>query len=369
MSNNERAFAAARIGSRTNSNGGSYKQGRRLCDNRRFDIAFAIQHANEATSLSSIAREHKVSRSTVQRIKAEVEEHGRLLTAVEKDQERTKGVGVHVLDEVDDVVLFMLYQEEPGRSRSSYVDRLEEYTGNCVSESTISRWFNKAFPIKGSLVKANVVPRDKLRPANMLKAQEYLTTISFFHPERLKFSDEKLLKGAKVYCRQTRRNVMTGEVPANIVNSDFRNTYVIIGFCGVDPTVTPLRYNITDASNNSETFRSAVEGAIALGFLKPGDVLVLDNAPMHLGGENVDLEEFLWVHHRIWLLTLPTRTPEWNPIEQVWKVLVRRIKKVPMGVLRGINNHAPAHAAADILSKITHSEVRNMYRHCGINVN
>ena len=366
MDDNERSQYAARMGLETNLNGGAYKQGQGLSDEKRLEIAMAIRSAGDGTSLSQIGREYKVSKSSVQRIKAELEENGRLLTTAEKKQERKKGVGVHVLDDVDDVVLFMLYQQEPGRSKASYVAWLERYTGTRVSEATISRWFNHAFPIKGSLVKANVVPRDKFRPANLLKAREYLTTISFFHPERLKFGDEKLLKGAEVYCRQTRRNVVTGEVPANLVNSDFRNTYVIIGFCGVDPAVTPLRYNITDTSNNSVSFGRAVESAVASGFLKGGDVLVLDNAPMHQGGENTDLDEYLWTNHRIWLLTLPTRTPEWNPIKQAWKVLVRRLKKVPMAVLRGINNHAPAHAAADVLSKITHDEVRSMYRRCGL---
>jgi hypothetical protein len=54
-------------------------------------------------------------------------------------------------------------------------------------------------------------------------------------------------------------------------------------------------------------FAAAVEGAIAIGFLKRGDILVLDNAGIHIYQENVVLEEWLWDECGILLLTLPTR--------------------------------------------------------------
>ena len=47
--------------------------------------------------------------------------------------------------------------------------------------------------------------------------------------------------------------------------------------------------------------------AIFLGFFNPGDILVLDNAAYHCGGENSVLEDWRWSRHRIFLLLLPPR--------------------------------------------------------------
>ena len=51
---------------------------------------------------------------------------------------------------------------------------------------------------------------------------------------------------------------------------------------------------------------------------------------------------------------LPASSPELNPIEQVWKILVNKLQRVPLGVKRSAGSHACAHAAIEILSTITH---------------
>ena len=159
---------------------------------------------------------------------------------------------------------------------------------------------------------------------------------------------------------------MTGEIPASFTPSNFRNAYPIIGFCGIDPTTTPVRYRIHEERKDAEQFSIEVETAVAIGFLKGGDVLVLDNAAIHTGKENSVLEDWLWDNFGIFVLFLPTRSPEWNPVEQVWKILVRRLKTYPLAVLKTIGAHSAAYAASHILSEITHEEVYNMYRHCEI---
>ena len=84
--------------------------------------------------------------------------------------------------------------------------------GTKVSRSIVSRWFNYFFPISGKFRKPNLVPIDKFKPSNMLKAEEYISVLSCIAPDRLRFGDEKLIKGAEVYCRRTRRNVFTGKL-------------------------------------------------------------------------------------------------------------------------------------------------------------
>ena len=65
------------------------------------------------------------------------------------------------------------------------------------------------------------------------------------------------------------------------------------------------------------SFSSQIIMVIHLGWLLRSDVLVLDDAAILCGGENTDLEEWLWVNFQILLVFLPSKTPERNPIELV----------------------------------------------------
>lgn len=114
---------------------------------------------------------------------------------------------------------------------------------------------------------------------------------------------------------------------------------------------------IHEEKNGADEFSLQLEMTIASGFFCPGDVLVLDNASIHNnGGDNSKVG--------VLLVFLPARSPELNPIEQVWKILVNKLQRVPLGVMRSAGSHACAHAAIEILSTITHEEVEGCYRYC-----
>jgi hypothetical protein len=65
--------------------------------------------------------------------------------------------------------------------------------------STVWQWFNHAFPVRGQLCVPNLVPYDKFRSCNMEKAWEYLDHISKISLERLKYGNEKSLKGKAIF--------------------------------------------------------------------------------------------------------------------------------------------------------------------------
>ena len=106
------------------------------------------------------------------------------------------------------------------------------------------------------------------------------------------------------------------------------------------------------------------------GFLVEGDILVLDNAPIHTGRDNEELAEWLWSRYGVFLSFLPTRSPELNPIELVWSSLVAKMKAYPLTILRanmrgrGCSTDASAHVAKEILDGMNHDLVRKMFRHC-----
>ena len=129
-------------------------------------------------------------------------------------------------------------------------------------------------------------------------------------PHRLVFADEKLLKGQEPFLWNVRINPETGERPAMNPDPDFCNTHSITGFCSICPTKPPVVFCIHEGNNDAEQFAIGVELAIGSGYIRPGDVLVLDNAAYHIGRENVVLEDWLWDNHAIFLLMLPPRAPE-----------------------------------------------------------
>ena len=72
----------------------------------------------------------------------------------------------------------MLYLEEPSRSLPSYAEYLFlVLTGSTVSEFTVSRFWNHAFPIRGGHRKPNMIPFDKFKQENILRAHEYLRIV------------------------------------------------------------------------------------------------------------------------------------------------------------------------------------------------
>ena len=147
---------------------------------------------------------------------------------------------------------------------------------------------------------------------------------------------------------------------------DFRNTYSVYGMCGIDKATPALYWRIHDGNNDADEFSYDIECACIMGYLRQGDVLVLDNAAIHTGRSNKYLEEFIWNEFGVFILFLPTRSPEWNPQELVWRVMVKGMEYYPLRVLREMTSHSPAHAAHNVLKTIGHKKVKKFYKKCQV---
>ena len=66
---------------------------------------------------------------------------------------------------------------------------------------------------------------------------------------------------------------------------------------------------------------------LKIGFLKTGDVFIVDNCTIHLKGANEHIiVDALWHQHNILLLPLPPDTPEFNPTELAFNEMASRLK-------------------------------------------
>ncbi len=353
-----------------NLHGGLYVNGKAYDNRTKLTVANAYLSAKAAKNgaepnIDKIATDCGVGWHFVNKVKLELLCHHRILTPEEiRRRSTTRGAGALTLSSYDKFIILRLCIEEPSRSLNGYKEWLHHFTGKDVSTSTIRRVLKSAYLHSANLVKPNLVPYDKFKPDNIVKAIEYMSMLKCLDFSRVIFGDEKLLKGQELYNRKARINPITGEKPKQVVDPDFRMTHSITAFTSLMAD-TPVWYRIHEGNNDAREFAHDVETAIANGFIKPWDVLVLDNAAYHCGKGNKVLEEWLWENHSVFLLFLPARAPEWNPVELVWSTLVQRLKGVNLAELRSrYQKNAAAYAASEILNGMTPGLVRKFYQKC-----
>ena len=361
-----------------NSNGGVYAHGKTFPYEKKAQIAMVYNQMianNEPVSARSLAKKAGVGKTFANNIISEIKAFGDVVQPPDaKERDIPHGAGSKTLSLIEESVLLQVYYANPKSLLHHYQVALYQKTGTIVSKSTLSAWFRKRFPVKMSFRKTDKVPLDKFKPENILRIHEYHLTINLvLHtPWRLKFGDEKPLKGADLFNGAARKDPFTGTVPATIVDSDFRNTYNIIGFCGIDALIPcAVDYYIIGEGQTTTAgvFMETIKQSIAKGYLHGGDVLILDNASVHRYREASDLRNLLW-SYGITLVTLPTRCPELNPIELLWNTLVKRLKTAEITHTNQLNagtnsRNQVVEWTSAILSSVTHNEIARYYAHCG----
>ncbi len=68
-----------------------------------------------------------------------------------------------------------------------------------------------------------------------------------------------------------------------------------------------------------------VLGWIAFGCFVPGDVLVIDDAGVHLAGDELEPLGQVLAGHGVQLVRLPAYSPNLNPIEFIWDTFMARM--------------------------------------------
>ncbi len=91
----------------------------------------------------------------------------------------------------------------------------------------------------------------------------------------------------------------------------------------------------------------------------PGDVVVLDNLPVHHVAGMAALVEARGAH----LLFLPPYSPDFAPIEQAWSKL-----KSALRTAMARTRHALEHALDQAMAWITSQDTQNWFDHCGYHV-
>ena len=185
------------------------------------------------------------------------------------------------------------------------------------------------------------------------------------------FLDEKHIVNRDTIRDKARANPLTGKMDNIPVSGDFRETYNLMAIVSLNPEKErSIEYTIDRNNNNANAFMIFIHYLIDKKFFKPNEVLVLDNAAIHVGGVASQLRDILWntlVDNEplgVLVLFLPTRSPELNPIELIFHILARRIQSYRYKTI-GPDGQAVVRKTKQVLDEIEYEVILKCYLHCG----
>jgi hypothetical protein len=131
-----------------------------------------------------------------------------------------------------------------------------------------------------------------------MKGKDFNFLFSTFSGRHMKIRYGRSLSGERI--------VIDNQTPLNEKVNLFLMT-------SIDEKSVPCFYRFNQGNTDQFVFTNFIMSAIENNFLTPGDVLFLDNATYHHGGETIELLQFFLELLDIKLINLPKFSPEYNP--------------------------------------------------------
>jgi transposase len=183
---------------------------------------------------------------------------------------------------------------------------------------------------------------------------------------RYHWLDEKHMVNKDVEATKVRADPLTGYIPCLYVNGDFRDAFNLFAIISASPRkASPVAYSIGRDNGNAASFLAFIEMLLANNWFERGDVLILDNASIHIGQEADIVEDLLWNAMQVVVVFLPTRSPELNPIELVFHILSRRIRSYRYQQMVGPCTNAVLDLSCQVLDDMPFDLISRCCRHCG----
>jgi transposase len=323
----------------------------------------------DAPSMTELAKKAQVSRKYACKVVNEMLSTGILIDPeiLKRDRLNAKQPSFN-LSVDEEVFLLSLRTEKPSQSNLSYAKQLRDYSGTTVSPQYIGRWFETRFDHSGRFCKPNLVPKDKFKQENIVRYMEFWLILEQL-PNRAKFHwlDEKHLVNKDVEAQKVRADPLTGYyIPCILVNGNFRDAYNLIAIVSACPTkARPVAYSISHENGNAASFLVFIEFLLEHNWFKWGDILIMNNASIHTGGEAGIVEDLLWHSMQVLVVYLPMRSPELNPIELIFHILARRVRSFRYRELVGSCDKAVLDLSCRVLDDISVDLVGRCCRHCG----
>lgn len=185
-----------------------------------------------------------------------------------------------------------------------------------------------------------------------LARRQYRKQIAAYPVKRLKFLDESGLNIAMTrrYGRAIRGKRVHDAVPKN-----FGRNISILGTLscyGMDAVMT------VEGAVDATVFRAYIHHVL-VPTLRPGDIVVMDNLSVH---KVRDIEGMI-ADTGAQLIYLPPYSPDWSPIEPCWSKIKTRLRG-----MKARTREALDQALSKVVSKISNSNARGWFAHCGYSI-
>jgi len=168
-------------------------------------------------------------------------------------------------------------------------------------------------------------------------------------PERLIFLDEcgTNTKMARLYGRSKRGERCRAAIP----HGHWKTTTLVAGL-STDGIIAPM---VLDGAMDGEMFSAYVKTLLAP-YLRPGDIVIMDNLPAHKVSAAREAIEALGAT----LLFLPAYSPDFNPIEKAIAQIKAFLKKTAARTKAELDA-----AIAQAIDLVTPQNARNYFAACG----
>jgi transposase len=138
--------------------------------------------------------------------------------------------------------------------------------------------------------------------------------------------------------------------------SESVDAYTITGLTTLKAEA-PIIYNLTSGASNGENFADFMVND-CLKVLHRGDYIIGDNMNYHVSGWTYEAIAPVLREMGINYKSLPTYSPELNPIELVWAWLKKELAKLPL--------HSDiVESVVTLLGKLKHDQIIGYYEKCG----
>ena len=168
----------------------------------------------------------------------------------------------------------------------------------------------------------------KYTEENFLYYSECKDYFQSMHHNNVLFADENSFIVNDLVKLKQRKDLLTGVAPDFLhpIRTNTRKrcdfVYDIRPFRTMHSNRT-LRCVVTEENGTAQLFQRFMHVNCHTGFVLRGDIFVRENAQMHVSGNNSDLKRILQ-EVGIDAVTLPTHSPELNPIELNFNVMFQR---------------------------------------------
>jgi len=373
--NNHKSLQHSVNSVRINRHGGYYQPG---CSYSAARIAecvdsyhsFTYRHSREPT-VNEFMEAAKIGGKDIARKIIHNIKYGIFIPQLERGHRRQGALSLIDTSLQLQLELYHLYLDWPSRPIRSYKLHILQKYGLSISTGTISTWFNKNDAFKSVFVSKKCMFSElKYTQQNVLYYSEYKEYFQSIYHNNILFADEKSFIVNDLIKLKQRKDPLTGVAPDLLhpMGLNMRKRHNIM--CAIRPFRTihsnrTLRCVVTEENGTAQLFQRFIHLNCHTGFMVRGDIFVYDNARIHVSGDNSDLKNILR-DVGIDAVTLPTYSPELNPIELIFNVMVQRFAS-KFNETELFNNDDVLQLLNSVVESITPDIIFSCYNKCGYN--